>query len=299
MPIENDDFRNEFLAQFHEAAVERLGACKTQLDKAGDEAGGRVEMVRARAEILRELHAFKGEARMMGAEQAAGPIECAEKYIKDRSVPLSAMERRLLLRTFDAVEKLVGHMAGLEPHAPTVELNALLKMLTRAADDAKPDPDRTARLRPEVTAAAEAAARAAIGGATGNPDLRQHVDIVLIDDSEIVRVMVVSTLQNAGYPARGVENIDDLRAACAAKRPSLILCDYHLGPITGADVIRELAGEVTTAGIPVVIFSGMEPHELARTAESAGAAGYMPKPDDMAQWLQVLDIMADQFRRFQ
>ncbi|MGE0435000.1 MAG: response regulator [Planctomycetota bacterium] len=75
--------------------------------------------------------------------------------------------------------------------------------------------------------------------------------------------------------------------------------DFQLGGgVTGAEVCRELASNVETAGIPVVLFSGMDEAELARTAESAGAAGYLPKPDNLDDFVKRLDGMTDRFTRF-
>ena len=301
-----DDLRDEFMAQFLETAEERLGNCMELLGRTGGSAE-RVEMVRARAEILRELHAFKGEARMMGSEEVGGATEVGERYLKERSVPIGETERKLLQRSFEAIVRYVSWEAGKVERSPKAELNALLRLLNRppeAAESSEIDKDRTTRVRPgQIDVDTKPAPARDDETWTADEfrlrERRARVGIILLDDSEIVREMVVGRLKSVGYPTRGVSDLHGLLENCASQRPQLVLCDYQLGGgLTGTDVCRELASVVDTAGIPVVLFSGMEEAELAALAESSGAAGYLPKPDDLDDFVVRLDRMTDRFTRF-
>ncbi len=309
MPIDDDDIRREFMEQFLETAEERLGACRKLLPLTQEGAeGGRVEMVRARAEILRELHAFKGEARMMGSEDVGGATEMAELFLKRRNVPLEPVAQRLLSRTFDAVEKLVAFHAGRIERSPKTELNALLRLLARPPEDETKEKEdsgvtnRTAKVSSAKRTDSDMAD--ATRDANAVPMLRRmeerrgEVPVLLVDDSDIVRQMTLSALEAAGYPARGVATLDEALAAIREQRPAVVLCDYHLDGATGEDVCHALHGDADTAGIPVVLFSGSPEEELAELTERAGAAGYLPKPDDLDAWLKQLDAMADRFVPF-
>ncbi|MBA3831582.1 MAG: response regulator [Chthoniobacterales bacterium] len=104
--------------------------------------------------------------------------------------------------------------------------------------------------------------------------------ILVIDDTEMLRIFVADVLEMAD------KSFDIVTAStghkglemAAANRPDLILLDYSLTDITGAEVCRGLLGNEATAQIPVLMMSGHLP-ELANTAASYGnVVATLPKP---------------------
>jgi signal transduction histidine kinase/ActR/RegA family two-component response regulator len=71
--------------------------------------------------------------------------------------------------------------------------------------------------------------------------------------------------------------------------PDLVLLDLHLPGMQGDDVLRALAADPRTAGIPVVIVSADAAEAAAGRLAGMGAAAYLTKPLDVPRFLAVLD----------
>lgn len=69
----------------------------------------------------------------------------------------------------------------------------------------------------------------------------------------------------------------------------LVLLDWRLPGIQGADVLHALTTDPATAAIPVVVFSGDSGREQVTAILRAGAAAFLPKPFDIDQLLAVVD----------
>ncbi len=65
------------------------------------------------------------------------------------------------------------------------------------------------------------------------------------------------------------------------QRPDLILLDLGLADISGADVLKRLRTDATTATIPVVVLSADATNSQVRRLLAAGAASYLTKPLDV------------------
>lgn len=78
-------------------------------------------------------------------------------------------------------------------------------------------------------------------------------------------------------------------AAARADRPDLMLLDWRLPGIQGADVLRELTTDPATAGLAIVVFSGDSGREQVTAILRAGAVAFLPKPFDIDELLSVVD----------
>ncbi len=104
--------------------------------------------------------------------------------------------------------------------------------------------------------------------------------ILAIDDTEMLLIFaedVLSTADSSLKIVTALTGSEGLKLA-ASLRPDLILLDYSLTEMTGADVARELLQNETTAHIPVLMMSGHLP-ELVNTAATYGnVVATLPKP---------------------
>ena len=74
-----------------------------------------------------------------------------------------------------------------------------------------------------------------------------------------------------------------------AHRPKLILLDLNLPDIHGAEVLRRLQDEPSTAKVPVVVLSAdATPSQIERLL-TAGARNYLTKPFETERFLAVID----------
>ncbi len=71
--------------------------------------------------------------------------------------------------------------------------------------------------------------------------------------------------------------------------PALILLDVHLPDLHGFDVLQRLLADPRTASVPVVVLSADATEWQTKRFLDAGASGYLTKPFDLHQLLDVLN----------
>ena len=106
--------------------------------------------------------------------------------------------------------------------------------------------------------------------------------VMIIDDDEEILQIVSHILKNAGYTVRIGRDVHDLYEI-EKNPPNLLLVDNWLEGKTGHDICYHLKTTPKTADIPVVLISATV--NLAKTAESCRADGYISKPFDVEELL--------------
>lgn len=102
--------------------------------------------------------------------------------------------------------------------------------------------------------------------------------ILLIEDEELLREVILDYLALEGFEAAGARNGWDGVRLAKEFQPDLIICDVVMPDIDGYQVLAVLQRTETTAGIPFMFLT-------ARTSEvdccyglSLGATHYFTKP---------------------
>ena len=120
----------------------------------------------------------------------------------------------------------------------------------------------------------------------------ERFTILVIDDDELVREMVVELLQTEGHRVLSVSSGEDGLATVRAVRPDLILVDHHMPGMTGHEVVQRLKADAATGPIPVVALTsagGEDVHKLSL----AGAVAFIPKPFDPSEFRRLIaDILS-------
>ncbi len=105
-------------------------------------------------------------------------------------------------------------------------------------------------------------------------------NIVVIDDTDVVRRLLVMQLRRLGHEVReaadGQEGLELLRS----QRPDLVLCDLRMPRMDGLDFLR--ATQEHFAGLPVIVISGEGVLGDAISALKLGAWDYITKPIELA-----------------
>ena len=73
-----------------------------------------------------------------------------------------------------------------------------------------------------------------------------------------------------------------------ARRPDLILLDLNLPRVNGLDVLASIKADIDLRSIPCVVLSASEYPTDVREAYAIGAACYITKPVDLAQYERAL-----------
>src|SRR5260370_12785824 len=108
--------------------------------------------------------------------------------------------------------------------------------------------------------------------------LQRTNQVVVIDDDEAAREILVELLGRIGFPAFAAE---DGRAglewlAGAAAPPQAVLLDLRMPGLDGFEVLRRYRAEGGTA--PVIALSAMDEKEAVVKAMRLGASDYLVKP---------------------
>lgn len=115
--------------------------------------------------------------------------------------------------------------------------------------------------------------------------------VLLCDDAMFTRMMLGNILQEVGFEIVG-EAADGLAAVERYEelRPDLVIMDMVMPGMGGIDAMREILGRHPEARI--VMCSAVSQRQLCDDALAAGAAGFIIKPFDAAQVLEVLRASA-------
>jgi len=125
--------------------------------------------------------------------------------------------------------------------------------------------------------------------------------ILLVDDSKFLRIATERALARAGYEVSTAADGEDALLIAREKHPDLILLDMLLPKMTGPDVLKALKKDPATAGIAVVVLTGLS-HKNAARLQQDGACAFLEKSElglekgcetllaELAQILQKLHI---------
>ncbi|MFY0408589.1 response regulator [Solicola sp. PLA-1-18] len=117
--------------------------------------------------------------------------------------------------------------------------------------------------------------------------------ILIVDDSRVMRQIVLRTLRQAGYDHADTVEAENGRHALqviAAERPDLVLSDWNMPEMNGIELLRDLraAGNQTAFGF--VTSEGSD--TMREEAATAGALFLIAKPFTADTFREHLDTVA-------
>jgi DNA-binding response OmpR family regulator len=99
--------------------------------------------------------------------------------------------------------------------------------------------------------------------------------ILLVDDSPIVRAVVMHALSERGLEVSTIDDPRQLDDAVARGKPDLLLVDATYPGVTDDDLVTAVARHV--GALPVLIFSDRADEEIRMLVARTGARGSVPK----------------------
>ena len=108
----------------------------------------------------------------------------------------------------------------------------------------------------------------------------KNATLLLVEDNEVNREMLMRRLQRAGYSMRSAADGREALACIAAEQPALVLLDMNLPIKDGWTVAREIRAELGLTELPIIALTA---HAMATDRAKALAAGcddYATKPID-------------------
>jgi two-component system chemotaxis response regulator CheY len=108
-----------------------------------------------------------------------------------------------------------------------------------------------------------------------------HITVLIVDDSSVMRKIVERSLRQAGIEIGQVFEAGNGLEALAVlneRKVNLVLCDINMPAMDGLEFVKQLPKVENAKGVPVVMITteGSEGHVVQ--ALSAGARGYIRKP---------------------
>ena len=123
-------------------------------------------------------------------------------------------------------------------------------------------------------------------------DRRRLESVLCVEDEEDIQRIIMASLHRVG--GLRVHLCSDPRHALRKARevtPDLILLDYFMPGLDGAEVFKSLKADPELAGIPVVFLTASATKGSAQTLQALGPAGILFKPFNVRELPQkVFDI---------
>ena len=118
--------------------------------------------------------------------------------------------------------------------------------------------------------------------------------ILIVEDQPLNRKLVRDVLQAKGYRTIEAETGEDGVRAAHDQVPALILMDIQLPGISGIEALRMLREDPVTRTIPVIAVTASAMQQNQREILAAGFDGYLPKPINIASFLEAVRKTLDE-----
>ncbi len=123
----------------------------------------------------------------------------------------------------------------------------------------------------------------------GGPAPDTGETVLVVDDEELVRDLLVQFLSLRGYRALGVKDASDALALIEQASPDLILLDLFLPGMNGGEMLRRLR-QKEFAGA-VIIITGSQDEEVLEEAWALHPQEVLTKPIDLERMLSIIQLV--------
>jgi two-component system cell cycle response regulator DivK len=124
------------------------------------------------------------------------------------------------------------------------------------------------------------AGRASIGSAQDGGALRVATTVLVAEDDEDIRLMMLTLLRMKGYKTAEARDGQETLDVARRQRPDVILMDLQLPRLNGFAVARFLRQTEALRGVPIIVVSAHDPAKHRNLALAAGCNAYVQKPID-------------------
>jgi len=115
--------------------------------------------------------------------------------------------------------------------------------------------------------------------------------ILLVEDNEMNRDMLMRRLQRKGYDVGIAVDGEEAVTMALSERPDLILMDLSLPLVDGWEATRRIKGTQETAAIPVIAITAHAMTGDREKALEAGCDDYDSKPIEFQRLLGKIEVL--------
>ena len=102
--------------------------------------------------------------------------------------------------------------------------------------------------------------------------------VLIVEDEAPIRDMIRFALERADFSVAEAEDAQSARLAMAERRPDLILMDWMLPGVSGAELARELRRDELTADVSIIMVTARVDEDDRVRGLNLGADDYVTKP---------------------
>jgi two-component system cell cycle response regulator DivK len=117
--------------------------------------------------------------------------------------------------------------------------------------------------------------------------------ILLVEDNEVNRDMLVRRLQRAGHQVTTAGDGEAALEAMRQQQPAVVLMDMNLPIKDGWTACREAQQDTSIVGIPIIALTAHAMEEDKHRALEAGCSDYATKPVDFPDLLAKIAAQLD------
>ncbi len=115
---------------------------------------------------------------------------------------------------------------------------------------------------------------------------RRDLTILVADDEAFLRKKLVLILRDAGFDVEEAENGQAALTQARIQRPDLILMDFLMPVMGGAEAVRRLRQDETLRDVPVLLLTTHQKIGDVQRALDCDVQGYLAKPFDAAEVIE-------------
>ena len=105
-----------------------------------------------------------------------------------------------------------------------------------------------------------------------------QVRVLVVEDDEDVRDLLVRTLEREGYAVSSAQSGEEALRAAMKAPPGLVILDIMLPGIDGIEVCRQLRADIKTRSVPIVMLTAKSEDVDIVLGLEMGADDYITKP---------------------
>lgn len=111
--------------------------------------------------------------------------------------------------------------------------------------------------------------------------------ILIVDDQVGIRMLLEEVLRSEGVKVTSAETGKQALEMIQKEKPDLMLLDYKLPMMSGAELLEEL--DKKSLAIPAIMMSGLSPDEVKRNIHSDSVKAVLAKPFDIDEVRELID----------
>ena len=116
--------------------------------------------------------------------------------------------------------------------------------------------------------------------------------IVIVDDFTGVRSIVKESLTKRGYDVHECDNAEEALQHFNGMQVDLLITDYDMPEMNGAELIRKIRGMSRYMFTPVIMLSGVRKERVEDKLEGLNVAAYIQKPFEIKSFYSIIERLA-------